>query len=441
MGDDQHHDDHDIYDSIHYISQPNVTRNEHFEDVILLLSTLTIVYYPLIVMTNVAVLFSTINITKLHTPQNMILAFLASIDLLYGHVIIPMDIIITFDAITWNSFYKCWFRLSSYQFILSASLSFLLLMTIERFVAVNFVFHYNKITNCRIIASALIILIIEIIRGPVVVAIRLRKENETRICTHASWSDVVQTLSFDWMKIALELSIAVVLSIQVAFIAWRQNKRIKKSVANRLDRNRNSQRKETVKITIYLMFVFVIIWFLALGPSFLTSVYHTSNEILGIPKIRVFQIYSLFIKHLLSANAFINPLIYALVKPTYKLAYMFLISNKPCNWNELKYIIREEDRRMALKSLRGSICIPDINKQNSTKTNTPESSEDGDYSDQSDHTGCRRNVSFSISRSERISEIRLEHTKERVYLDKIQTKASFWQVFIFLSITAKKNFF
>ena len=383
----QHMDVHPHYEDHHEL-QENDTKHEIYETTILVLSTLTVVYIPVILMGNIMVIFATIRITKLHTPQNVILAIVSAVDLLFGTIIIPMDVISTFDPGIWHNYYLCWFRISSYRFILNTSLSFLMLLTIERFVAVNFVFHYHKITIRRVIAASLMFVILEIIKGPVMASWIINKDN--RICNYASWSGVIQTVTIDRMMISFEVWIAMILSIQVAFVAWRKNKRMIAQtfiLATLADRRKHREHQVQVKISICLLFAFVIIWLFTLGTKVLVSYSGSSKELFGVPKIRVIQVYSLFVKHLLCANAFLDPFIYAFVKPDYKTAYMFLIRNKPCNWNELQEIIRAHDRKRLKASVRPIGAH--------VKDDHPELSDDGNYSDQAD---CRATES-SIERT------------------------------------------
>ena len=186
-------------------------------------SRFTAVYIPLIVLANFVVLFTIIKIEKLHTPQNVILACLAIVDLLYGLVIIPINIVSTFNIHDiWKNTYMCWFRMSSFRFFLYISLSFLMLMTVEHFVAINFVFHYSKVTNRRAIGAAMILVVIEICQGPIFVARLLDK----KLCSYANNLELLEIIYIDGVKMAIVLSISVFFSLKVVFVAWRQRKKV-----------------------------------------------------------------------------------------------------------------------------------------------------------------------------------------------------------------------
>ena len=186
------------------------------------------------------------------------------------------------------------------------------------------------------------LIIQEIIKGPIFVYIMI--QGNEKVCIYAASFDIVHTVIYDRMKLGIQLWISVVLSLHVACVAWWQNKKIAAQITSAPDRRKHILRMSQVKISISLMFIFVIVWLLALGASLLDYISHSYNELFGANILRVIHVYSVIIKHLLAANSFINPIVYALVKPTFKTAFMFLIRNRPCKWNELQEVVREESR-------------------------------------------------------------------------------------------------
>ncbi len=102
------------------------------------------------VLLNLLVIISISHFKKLHTPTNLLILSLAVADLLVGLIVIPVDAIKLIET-CWNFGHNiCRLFLTIMGLLLSASLSNLILIAVDRYIAVCHPLLYpKKITTTR----------------------------------------------------------------------------------------------------------------------------------------------------------------------------------------------------------------------------------------------------------------------------------------------------
>nr|XP_029481930.1 trace amine-associated receptor 13c-like [Oncorhynchus nerka] len=109
------------------------------------------------VFLNILVIISIYHFKKLHTPTNLLILSLAVTDFLVGLIAIPVVTVAVMESCWVFGKYFCVFFLFIGYFIISLSLGNLVLISIERYVAVCYpLLYHTKITIPRIICWILI---------------------------------------------------------------------------------------------------------------------------------------------------------------------------------------------------------------------------------------------------------------------------------------------
>ena len=314
----------------------------------MVLTVLHTSYIPGIIVLNFGVIFSVAMIKGLQTPQNYVLCCIALADILHGVIIIPLDVFTLFAETFWHDFFWCWLRLSLYRLMEGLGLSFLMLMTIERYFSVVYVFSYTYITKGKVIAAALILTCLEVIVGPILISRLMEFVQGYSVCHFAEQLPDFYIIVFDFGKHILQLTLSVVLTVRVAMVSWKQLHLIHKLERSLHADIRHQKRMVQVKISISLMFIYVIGWLPSMGVPILEHISKTSTEIWGLPIFDVLAVYSEVTKHLVSINAFLNPIVYAYMKPTYKTAILYLIRHRPADWGKLPQHIRDVEGWMSV---------------------------------------------------------------------------------------------
>ncbi|XP_043105808.1 trace amine-associated receptor 13c-like [Puntigrus tetrazona] len=106
------------------------------------------------VFLNLLVIISISHFKKLHTPTNLLILSLAVTDLLVGLIVIPIEGIKQTETCWYFGDTYCGLFASALRLLLSTSLSTLVLIAVDRYVAVCHPLHYpQKITTTKILIS------------------------------------------------------------------------------------------------------------------------------------------------------------------------------------------------------------------------------------------------------------------------------------------------
>ncbi|XP_005113331.1 adenosine receptor A3 [Aplysia californica] len=300
---------------------------------------LAILFFPFIVISNMFIVATTLLIPTLHTPDNCIITALALVDFMVGAWSIPVYVLYevqeTMVFIRSNK-WTCVIRYVAEEWEYF-SLQMLLLLCVDRFVSVNCPFWYQRYVTTRRAVGAILVLFAEGVIEAVVVYSRLMVFDPNKLpidqrCTyHMNFPYAYRQIYIE-VKRGLQLGIALCLSVQVAVVSLKQSRKLKRGHFYFTSKQRSEFKRKmiSVKITMILMFLFIILWLptLLLGPSkilFNGRDAHTYMILIRLPVL---------------ANSFINALVYALSRKTYRQAYWFLLTTPPCKWAGLRTSLR-----------------------------------------------------------------------------------------------------
>ena len=108
------------------------------------------------VFLNILVVISIFHFKQLHTPTNLLILSLAVADLLVGLIVIPVGTVAVMESCWFYGKYFCVISLYINYLCLSLSMGNLILISIDRYVAVcDPLKYHSKITITRIISSCL----------------------------------------------------------------------------------------------------------------------------------------------------------------------------------------------------------------------------------------------------------------------------------------------
>ncbi|XP_052360538.1 trace amine-associated receptor 13c-like, partial [Oncorhynchus keta] len=260
------------------------------------------------VFLNVLVIISISHFKQLHTPTNLLILSLAASDLLVGLIVIPVMTVATMEPCWGFGEYFCVFH--TYIACLSPSLSVgnLVLISIDRYVAVcDPLLYHSKITTTRITCCISITWCCCIIYRAANIQYFVNVQVPSRClkeCTNfegSTWvnfTDLVITM-------VVPCSVIITLYVKIFVVARSQARKVFSKEAARVFgvktvQASKSERKAAKTLSI-VVFNYLICW---------------------IPSLLVFFIFSVLIDNLLAyfirlsfVNSLINPIIYAFLYP------------------------------------------------------------------------------------------------------------------------------
>ncbi|XP_038869901.1 trace amine-associated receptor 13c-like [Salvelinus namaycush] len=182
------------------------------------------------VFLNVLVIISISHFKQLHTPTNLLIISLAGADLLVGLIVIPVTTVAIMESCWGFGEYFCVFHLYMALFCTSLSLGNLVLISIDRYVAVCDPLLYHSKTTitrmmCRISITwcCCIIYRAAIIKSFVNVQVPSRCLNECFIVEGISWSNIVEIV----ITMVVPCSIIITLYLKIFVVARSQARKVK----------------------------------------------------------------------------------------------------------------------------------------------------------------------------------------------------------------------
>ncbi|KAI8789890.1 adenosine receptor A2b [Biomphalaria glabrata] len=300
-------------------------------------------YIPIIMSTNTLVFWGIVLYPGFYTSNNMLLVSLACADFLMGGFCLPLYILCyswpTREIIA-NNKYACLTRLSSVTLTVGGSIVSLLMITIDRYLAILYPFLYSKWISVErtikaIVAMWLLVLCIAIIPFLGWNNYDYEIKDPHRRCNfyitvpwhYVLWANIVTSQSCILLSAALNGHIIYVVRKQIIWF------RAQKSRWSKEQSRHFEQRVNSVKITVTLMVLFIILWFpyLMIAPLKLNHVFSPEN-------IEVAKCITLLISF---ANSLVNAPIYAILRVEYRAVYRRMLTTSPMQWkSELRNLYR-----------------------------------------------------------------------------------------------------
>uniref|UniRef100_A0A673WX42 Trace amine-associated receptor 13c-like n=1 Tax=Salmo trutta TaxID=8032 RepID=A0A673WX42_SALTR len=274
------------------------------------------------VFLNILVIISISHFKQLHTPTNLLILSLAASDLLVGLIVIPVMTVAIMESCWVFGKYFCVFHAYIACLCTSLSLGNLVLISIDRYVAVcDPLLYHSKITTTRMMCCisitwcCCIIYRAANIKNFANVHVRSRCLKECFIVEGSIWGNIIDIL----FTMVVPCSIIITLYMKIFVVARSQARKIfskeAASVSGVKTVQANKSERKATKTLAIVVFNYFICWiptlFILLFLSFLID-----------------NFLSYFNTFLPLVNSLINPIIYAFFYPWFKVTAKLLLTLK-----------------------------------------------------------------------------------------------------------------
>ncbi|XP_041742768.2 trace amine-associated receptor 6-like [Coregonus clupeaformis] len=269
------------------------------------------------VFLNVLVIISISHFKQLHTPTNLLILSLAVADLLVGLIVIPVGTVAIMESCWFLGKYFCVFYVYISYLFLSLSLGNLVLISIDRYVAVcDPLLYHSKITITRMTCCisitwcCCIIYNAAFIKTSVNVQLPKRCFEECYIVEGFNWSSIIDLV----ITMVVPCSIIIIFYLKIFLVARSQARKVfskeaaTKSGVKTVQANK-SQRKAAKTLGI-VVFTYLSCWI----PIFFLQFFTLQS--------------SAYLSFLPFVNSFINPIIYAFFYPWFKVTTKHILTMK-----------------------------------------------------------------------------------------------------------------
>ncbi|XP_057708931.1 trace amine-associated receptor 13c-like [Corythoichthys intestinalis] len=289
---------------------------ESSEDVLNALLSLTCI---LTVLLNLLVIVAISHFRQLHTPTNLLLLSLAVSDVLVGLLVWPTDIYQRTSCWAFGDVACICYQLASF-IILSTSVGNMVLISVDRYIAICDPLHYNvKVTVNRIQLCVCLCWFLLSLYCCILLRDHLAHPEKCRSCygecaVHLNMKNGI----FDMVVIfILPLSIIVMLYTRVFIVAVSQARAMRSNVT--CDKVQNSvllgAKKSELKAARTLG-VLVLVFLVCICPFYISPLVGDIS----------FSTSAHYVLYLFNFNSCVNPLIYALFYPWFRRAVKHIVS-------------------------------------------------------------------------------------------------------------------
>ncbi|XP_045548702.1 trace amine-associated receptor 13c-like [Salmo salar] len=272
------------------------------------------------VFLNILVIISISHFKQLHTPTNLLILSLAASDLLVGLIVIPATTVAIMESCWGFGEYFCVFQIYSTFLCTSLSLGNLVLISIDRYVAVcDPLMYHSKITTTRMMCCisvtwcCSIIYDAAIIKNLVNVQVPSRCLTECFIVEGSIWGNIVDIV----ITMVVPCSIIITLYVKIFVVARSQARKVfsKEAASVSVVKTVQANKSETkaAKTLSIVVLNYLICWIPTVFINFFFS-------------FLIDNFLSYFIFFLPLLNSLMNPIIYAFFYPWFKVTAKLLIT-------------------------------------------------------------------------------------------------------------------
>ncbi|XP_029512545.2 trace amine-associated receptor 13c-like [Oncorhynchus nerka] len=272
------------------------------------------------VFLNLLVIISISHFKQLHTPTNLLILSLAASDLLVGLIVIPVMTVALMESCWGFGEYFCVFQIYIASLCTSLSLGNLVLISIDRYVAVcDPLLYHSKITTTRMMCCisttwcCCIIYRAANIQSFVNVQVPSRCLKECTAVEGSIWVNITDIV----ITMVVPCSVIITLYMKICVVARSQARKVfskeAASVSGVKTVQANKSEKKATKTLSIVVFNYFICWFPSLLVFFLFS-------------FLSYNLLSYLIAFLAFVNSLINPIIYAFLYPWFKVTVKLILS-------------------------------------------------------------------------------------------------------------------
>ncbi|XP_029559592.1 trace amine-associated receptor 13c-like [Salmo trutta] len=274
------------------------------------------------VFLNILVIISISHFKQLHTPTNLLILSLAVSDLLVGLIVIPAMTVAVMESCWGFGGYFCAFHFYTGFLCTSLSLGNLVLISIDRYVAVcDPLLYHSKITTTRMMCFISITWWCSIIYDAVIIKNFVNVQVPSRCLTECfivegiTWGNIIDLVT----TMVVPCSVIITLYMKIFVVARSQARKVfskeAASVSGVKTLQANKSERKAAKTLSIVVFNYFICW---------------------IPFLFIYSFFSILLDNFLSyfilflplVNSLINPIIYAFFYPWFKVTAKLILTLK-----------------------------------------------------------------------------------------------------------------
>ncbi|XP_070979400.1 trace amine-associated receptor 13c-like [Oncorhynchus clarkii lewisi] len=274
------------------------------------------------VFLNILVIISISHFKQLHTTTNLLILSLAVSDLLVGLIVIPVTTVATMESCWGFGEYFCVFQFYIAFLCASLSLGNLVLISIDRYVAVcDPLLYHSKITITRMTCCisitwcCCIIYRAAIIKNLVNVQVPSRCLNECFTVEGLIWVNIVDLV----ITMVVPCSIIITLYLKIFVVARSQARKVFSKEAASVSGVKTVQANKSERKAAKTLSIVVVNYFICWIPSLFLFFFFS---------FLIDNLTTLFISFLPLVNSLINPIIYAFFYPWFKVTAKHILTLK-----------------------------------------------------------------------------------------------------------------
>ncbi|XP_051764301.1 trace amine-associated receptor 13c-like [Ctenopharyngodon idella] len=256
---------------------------------------------------------------QLHTPTNLIILSLAVADLLIGLIVMPLEATRLIETCWYFGDTFCRLFLIIMGLLFSASLSNLVLVAVDRYVAVCHPFLYpQKITTTKTLIIVCIFWVCSSVYNTAIVMSVSHKK-------YACYGECTIMITFDWSVSDLFLSflfpctLIITLYLRIFYVAHQQVKVINSLVKTGKHVTEGSVRRKSERKAALTLGIIVTVYLFCWIPFFILSLTENTEMASTTAYILLWILY---------INSGLNPLIYAFFYPWFKMSVKHILTLK-----------------------------------------------------------------------------------------------------------------
>ncbi|XP_073685308.1 trace amine-associated receptor 13c-like [Garra rufa] len=276
------------------------------------------------VFLNLLVIISISHFKKLHTPTNLIILSLAVADLFVGLIVIPIQAIKLIETCWHFGDIFCGLFLAFTGVLLSASLNNLVLIAVDRYVAVcHPLLYQQKITTTKTLVIICICWLWSSTYNISFITDNGYFDRASR--AYMCYGECPFMVSFAWGMTDLFLSfifpctVIIILYLKIFYVAHQQVKVINSLMKGGKCVTEGSMKRKSESKAALTLGIIVTVYLLCWIPYYILSL--TVNTVISF-KIATFLLWALYI------NSGLNPLVYALFYRWFKVSVKHILTGK-----------------------------------------------------------------------------------------------------------------
>ncbi|XP_025103469.1 histamine H2 receptor-like [Pomacea canaliculata] len=314
-------------------------------------ATIKLIFIPLIIGGNGLVIASLLVFRRLRNLTNYLLLSLSASDLLVAVFTIPLYVAFYLQkgSLTQNRT-ACLTWFGSVILGCGASLYNLLLIVIDRFVAIHFPFHYARLKTPRKVGITLTVLWIYIVVLSFLPLMGWNNWSRKKKCDFYGTLPKAYVIWAAYFTVGICTLVSTLLYGKIFTTVWQHRKQIH-AVTVIVTRENLQMEKEirTTRLTAIVFLLFILCWapYVCVGPLMYTG--------LSLQVVEIIKNCTLVLGF---GNSLVNPIVFGLARTQFKCAYKLLVTTRVSQWRKLSVHPLDKDHTHGVIA-----CVETCNSQ------------------------------------------------------------------------------